>query len=160
MYIHIYYVHLSLYSAHYRFLANEQTDRAWAARIAYPSTLRHSFTILPMHPVAPAAAGVILSRPVVRSQSTCCIAKFLPPRIILSTSKKAASMTGYQIALSRTTCVGILLLVGKMHFLWTNDKTIDKTIKQFETIVNYISRTKATREKKKTIGRKVFISSG
>lgn len=58
------------------FPANEQTDRAWAARIAFPSTPGRFHD--PTYTFGCTCSRGILSRPVAQSQPTCCIAHFLP----------------------------------------------------------------------------------
>lgn len=57
------------------FPANEQADRAWAARIAFPSTPRRFHD--PTYTFGCTCSRGILSRPVARSQPTCCTADFL-----------------------------------------------------------------------------------
>lgn len=85
---------LSLYSMHHRprflsFPANEQTDRAWAARIAFPSTPGRFHD--PTYTFGCTCSRGILSRPVAQSQPTCCIAHFLPETY--SYTPKAVSTT-------------------------------------------------------------------
>lgn len=71
------------------FPANEQADRAWAARIAFPSTPGRFHD--PTYTFGCTCSRGILSRPVAQSQPTCCIAHFLPETY--SYTPKAVSTT-------------------------------------------------------------------
>lgn len=75
-----FYVSLSLSSSLFRaqllsFPANEQADRAWASRIAFPSIPRRIHD--PTYTFGCTCSRDILSRPVARSQPTCRTADFL-----------------------------------------------------------------------------------
>jgi len=71
------------------FPTNEQADRAWAARITFPSIPGRFHD--PTYTFGCTCSRDIPSRPVARSQSTCCTVDFLP--MTYSSMPKAISAT-------------------------------------------------------------------